>query len=157
MKRTLIAALAALMMLSFAGCNSSGNSNAQNSSAAGNVNETDAQNSSAAGNVNETDGQNSSAEGSVNETEAPAVARTLVGSWRHEMGYTYVFREDKTGEYLVDGNDEPFWAFTYETDGDKLTMYEDGSLLMETKYTIDGDTLIIEDSFGEKVYYTYKA
>lgn len=117
------------MMLSVAGCNSSGNTNAQNSSAAG----------------------------SVNETEAPAVARTLVGSWGHEMGYTYVFRADKTGEYLVDGNDEPFWVFTYETEGNKLTMYEDGSLLMETKYTIDGDTLIIEDSFGEKVYYTYKA
>ena len=143
MKKILISALAAVMMLSFAGCNSSGNSNAQNSSAAGNVNETDAQNSSAAV--------------SVNETEAPATVRTLVGSWGHEMGYTYVFRADKTGEYLVDGNDEPFWVFTYETDGDKLTMYEDGSLLMETKYAIDGDTLIIEDSFGEKVYYTYKA
>lgn len=73
------------------------------------------------------------------------------------MGYTYVFREDQTGEYLVDGYDEPSWVFTYETDGGKLTMYEEGSLLMETKYTIDGDTLIIEDSFGEKVYYTYKA
>lgn len=129
MKKALIAALAAVMMLSVAGCNSSGSTNAGNTAAAGNV----------------------------SETEAPATVRTLVGSWGHEMGYTYVFREDKTGEYLVDGYDEPFWVFTYETDGDKLTMYEDGSLLMETKYTIDGDTLIIEDSFGEKVYYTYKA
>ena len=129
MKKALIAALAAVMMLSVAGCNSSGSTNAGNTAAAGNV----------------------------SETEAPATVRTLVGSWGHEMGYTYVFREDKTGEYLVDGYDEPFWVFTYETDGDKLTLYEDGSLLMETKYTIDGDTLIIEDSFGEKVYYTYKA
>ena len=129
MKKAIIATLAAVMVLSVAGCNSSGNTNADATTAA----EKPA------------------------ETEAPAVARTLVGSWYHEMGYTYVFREDKTGEYLVDGNSEPFWVFTYETDGDKLTMYEDGSLLMETKYTIDGDTLIIEDSFGEKVYYTYKA
>lgn len=129
MKKALIAALAAVMMLSVAGCNSSGSTNAGNTAAAGNV----------------------------SETEAPATVRTLVGSWGHEMGYTYVFREDKTGEYLVDGYDEPFWVFTYETDGDKLTMYEDGSLLMETKYTIDGDTLIIEDSFGEKVNYIYKA
>ena len=128
MKKAIIATLAAVMVLSVAGCSSSGNKNAENTAA-----------------------------GNTTGTEAPAVARTLVGSWYHEMGYTYVFREDKTGEYLVDGNDEPFWAFTYETDGDKLTMYEDGSLLMETKYTIDGDTLIIEDSFGEKVYYTYKA
>ena len=128
MKKALIAALAAVMMLSVTGCNSSGSTNAGNAAA-----------------------------GNVNETEAPATVRTLVGSWGHEMGYTYVFREDKTGEYLVDGYDEPFWVFTYETDGDKLTMYEDGSLLMETKYTIDGDTLIIEDSFGEKVNYTYKA
>ena len=129
MKKALIAALVAVAMLSVAGCNSAGSTNAANTTAAGNA----------------------------NETEAPATVRTLVGSWGHEMGYTYVFREDKTGEYLVDGNDEPFWVFTYETDGDKLTMYQDGSLLMETKYTIDGDTLIIEDSFGEKVYYTYKA
>ena len=129
MKKAVIAALTAAMVLSVAGCNSSGNSNADSTTATENP----------------------------AETEAPAVARTLVGSWYHEMGYTYVFREDKTGEYLVDGNSEPFWVFTYETDGDKLTMYEDGSLLMETKYTIDGDTLIIEDSFGEKVYYTYKA
>ena len=129
MKKALIAALVAVAMLSVAGCNSAGSTNAANTAAAENA----------------------------NETKAPATVRTLVGSWRHEMGYTYVFRSDKTGEYLVDGNDEPFWAFTYETDGDKLTMYEDGSLLMETKYTIDGDTLIIEDSFGEKVNYTYKA
>ena len=129
MKKALIAALAAVAMLSVAGCDSVGSTNAGNTAAAENA----------------------------NETEAPTTVRTLVGSWGHEMGYTYVFREDKTGEYLVDGYDEPFWVFTYETDGDKLTMYEDGSLLMETKYTIDGDTLIIEDSFGEKVYYTYKA
>lgn len=128
MKKILISVLAAVMMLSVAGCNSSGSTNSGNASA-----------------------------GNVSESEASATVRTLVGSWGHEMGYTYVFREDKTGEYLVDGNDEPFWVFTYETDGDKLTMYEDGSILMETKYTIDGDTLIIEDSFGEKVTYTYKA
>ena len=128
MKKAIIAILVAVMVLSVAGCSSSGNTNAENT-----------------------------ASGNTTETEAPAVARTLVGSWYHEMGYTYVFREDKTGEYLVDGNSEPFWVFTYETDGQKLTMYEDGSVLMETNYTIEGDTLIIEDSFGEKVYYTYKA
>ena len=128
MKKALIAVLAVVMVLSVAGCNSSGNTNSENTAA-----------------------------GNVNEPEVSSTVRTLVGSWYHEMGYTYIFREDKTGEYLVDGNDEPFWVFTYETDGAKLTMYEDGSLLMETKYTIDGDTLIIEDSFGEKVYYTYKA
>ena len=129
MKKILISALVAAMTLSVAGCSSSGNTNAEKSTAAG----------------------------SVNEPEVSSTVRTLVGSWTHEMGYTYIFREDKTGEYLVDGNSEPFWVFTYETDGDKLTMYEDGSILMETKYAIDGDTLIIEDSFGEKVYYTYKA
>ena len=129
MKKILISALVAAMTLSVAGCSSSGNTNAENSTAAG----------------------------SVKEPEVSSTVRTLVGSWYHEMGYTYIFREDKTGEYLVDGNSEPFWVFTYETDGDKLTMYEDGSILMETKYAIDGDTLIIEDSFGEKVYYTYKA
>ena len=128
MKKALIAVLAVVMVLSVSGCNSSGNTNSENTAA-----------------------------GNVNEPEVSSTVRTLVGSWGHEMGYTYVFREDKTGEYLIDGNDEPFWVFTYETDGDKLTMYQDGSLLMETKYTIDGDTLIIEDSFGEKVYYTYKA
>ena len=128
MKKAIIATLAAVMVLSVAGCSSSGNTNAENT-----------------------------ASGNTTETEAPAVARTLVGSWYHEMGYTYVFREDKTGEYLVDGDSEPFWVFTYETDGQELTMYEDGSVLMETNYTIEGDTLIIEDSFGEKVYYTYKA
>ena len=128
MKKAIIATLAAVMVLSVAGCSSSGNTNAENT-----------------------------ASGNTTETEAPAVARTLVGSWYHEMGYTYIFREDKTGEYLVDGDSEPFWVFTYETDGQKLTMYEDGSVLMETNYTIEGDTLIIEDSFGEKVYYTYKA
>ena len=55
MKKAIIAALAAAMILSVAGCNSSGNTNAGSTNAAENP----------------------------DETEAPAVARTLVGSWYH--------------------------------------------------------------------------
>ena len=144
MKKIIIAALAAVMILSVAACGSS--ETAISTTAAESV----ATESTAA----ETEAEK---ENTAATSEEPAAVRSLVGSWEHELGYTYVFREDKTGEYDIEETGEPYWVFTYETEGNRLTMYnEDGSVLMETEYKIDGDTLMIIDSFGTKVYYTFK-
>lgn len=81
--------------------------------------------------------------------------KTLVGSWKHTSGYTYNFNEDNTGYYNY-GNNTTL-KFTYEDKGDKvLIKYNNADNTNEFEYTIKGDTLIITDSFGNKVEYTRK-
>lgn len=148
MKKIIIAALAAVMILSVAAC---GSSETANSTTAAESVATESTAAETAETVDTAETENTAA------TEEPAAVRSLVGSWEHELGYTYVFREDKTGEYDIEETGEPYWVFTYETEGNHIIMYnEDGSVLMETEYKIDGDTLMIMDSFGTKVYYTFK-
>ena len=81
------------------------------------------------------------------------VDEALVGTWEYtDGGYSYVFNEDGTGEYAIDGSDD--MTFTWGADGESVSILYDGnSMPMTLAYSIDGDQLTIADSFGEDVVY----
>ena len=91
-----------------------------------------------------------------NASDKPATEATeekdnpLVGTWKYEvssLNYTYVFKADGTGTYFGE-------SFTYTVDGNKLSILYDGNTApFETEFSIDGDKLIIKDSFGEDTVY----
>ena len=77
----------------------------------------------------------------------------IIGSWEHS-GYVYTFNEDKTGNYEAFGSK---MNFTYEDDGSKVTILYKGNTVPGTyEYKIDGEKLIIKDSFGDDVVYKKK-
>ena len=77
----------------------------------------------------------------------------LVDSWE-TSGYTYTFNEDKTGSYSYGSTK---MAFTYEDDGKTVSiLYTGNTIASSYEYKIDGDKLIIKDSFGSDVIYTRK-
>ena len=84
-------------------------------------------------------------------------AKGIVGSWSYSpygTEYTYTFNSDKTGSYSVSGTAMPF---TYEDQGDKVTILYNGNTVPSTfAYRIEGNKLIIKDSFGTDVEYTKK-
>ena len=82
-------------------------------------------------------------------------AATIVGTWKYAVyDCSYTFNEDGTGKYTFTGNDMPF---TYTDDGTKVVIqFENSDFPSEHNYTIEGNTLNIEDSFGEMVAYTRK-
>lgn len=79
----------------------------------------------------------------------------IVGSWEYTSGgYVYTFNADGTGSYTAG---ETVMEFTYEDDGSTVKiLYKNATVPNEFAYTVSGDTLSIEDSFGEKVEYTKK-
>ncbi len=83
------------------------------------------------------------------ETEAEV---TIVGTWEYKaMECAYSFNEDETGAYIFGGVEMPF---TYTDDGTAVSiLYEGNTSPNVLKYTIDGNTLSIEDSFGDMVEY----
>ena len=83
---------------------------------------------------------------------------TIVGSWEYtgvsSSSYVYTFNEDKTGAYTVYGSEMPF---TYEDNGKEITILYNGNTISNTfEYRIEGDKLIIKDSFGDDVEYKRK-
>lgn len=79
--------------------------------------------------------------------------KTIVGSWSHSS-YVYKFENNKTGSYTAGGVE---MKFTYEDDGKKLSiLYEGNTKASDYEYKIDGNKLIIKDSFGTDVEYTRK-
>ena len=81
-------------------------------------------------------------------------AKGIIGSWQHKSGYTYTFNEDKTGTYSIDGR---FSEFTYEDKGDSVSiLYYGNTKASEYEYRIEGNKLIIKDTFGSDVEYTKK-
>ena len=77
----------------------------------------------------------------------------VVGKWAY-TSYVYTFNSDKTGTYDASGT---LMQFTYEDDGEKLSILYTGSTSpLVLKYRIDGNKLIITDSFGSDVEYTKK-
>lgn len=89
--------------------------------------------------------------GGVGKTEE---AKTIIGSWQHKSGYTYTFNEDKTGTYSIDGR---YMEFTYEDKGDSVSILNYGNTnASEYEYRIEGNKLIIKDTFGSDVEYTKK-
>ena len=77
----------------------------------------------------------------------------LVGKWEYSS-FVYTFNKDKTGTYDSLGTE---MEFTYEDDGSTVSiLYNGNTSPLELKYTIEGDKLIITDSFGTDVEYTKK-
>ncbi len=83
--------------------------------------------------------------------------KKLVGKWRadgYSSEYYYIFNEDKTCAYEMSG---ARMECTYEDEGDKVTILYKGNTAANTfEYRIEGDTLIIKDSFGQDVKYIRK-
>jgi len=81
---------------------------------------------------------------------------TIVGKWVYESSddMYYTFNEDGTGGYFFVGGE---MKFTYTDDGTALTIqYETATEPNVFKYTIEGDTLKIEDSLGDMITYIKK-
>lgn len=79
--------------------------------------------------------------------------KSIIGSWKNDTGYDfiYTFDSDNTGSYTAFGNK---MNFTYEDDGTKVTILYRGNTTPSTyEYRIDGNKLIIKDSFGEDMEY----
>ena len=75
----------------------------------------------------------------------------IVGSWKHEQGYVYTFKEDGTGNYSYG---DAAMEFTYKVEDNKLSiLYTGNTAPFETTFTIDGDTLTIKDSFDNDTIY----
>ena len=88
------------------------------------------------------------------QTEAPTPV-SLVGSWKYqgELECIYRFEADGTGTYHYCGTDMPF---TYTDDGTAVSLLYTGNTAPTVlPYTIQGQTLAIEDSFGTVVYYDW--
>ncbi|MBQ4527630.1 MAG: hypothetical protein II998_06130 [Clostridia bacterium] len=80
----------------------------------------------------------------------------IVGTWGFETNseWEYKFNADGTGSYTFGG--EPM-TFTYEDDGKEIRLkYDHADNVNVYKYTIDGDTLNIEDDFGEVTVFKKK-
>lgn len=84
-----------------------------------------------------------------------AASGAIVGSWEYTSGgYVYTFNADGTGNYTAGTT---VMEFTYTDKGDSVEILYTGNTAPSVfKYTISGNTLSIEDSFGEKVEYTKK-
>ena len=77
----------------------------------------------------------------------------VIGKWEYSS-FVYTFNEDKTGTYDALGTT---MNFTYEDDGSKLSiLYTGNTSPLELNYRLDGNKLIITDSFGEEVEYIKK-
>ena len=80
-------------------------------------------------------------------------SNTIIGSWEHS-GYVYTLNEDKTGSYTAYGSE---MKFTYEDDGKQVKILYNGNTIPGTyEYRIDGNKLIIKDSFGSDIEYIRK-
>ena len=82
-------------------------------------------------------------------------SKGIVGSWAYQGdSYIYKFNTDNTGSYTMIGSER---KFTYEDDGTKVKITYDGDTTGSTyEYTIEGNKLLIKDSFGSTVEYTKK-
>ena len=80
-------------------------------------------------------------------------AEGLVGKWGYSS-FVYTFNEDKTGTYDAAGT---LMKFTYEDKGTSVSiLYEGNTAPLELNYRIEGNKLIVTDSFGSDVEYTRK-
>lgn len=78
----------------------------------------------------------------------------IVGKWKSNEGdFVYTFNEDGSGSYEYYG---AISKFTYEIEGDRITIIYTGSAPFRTKYTLNGNKLNIIDSFGEDTIYYRK-
>ena len=80
---------------------------------------------------------------------------SIIGSWEYKSGgYVYKFNKDETGSYTA-GN--VVMKFTYKDDGKKVSiLYSGNTTSSDYEYKIEGNKLIIKDSFGNDVEYVKK-
>ena len=78
----------------------------------------------------------------------------LVGKWKadgYSVDYYYIFNDDNTCAYEMTGAK---MECTYKIDGNKVTILYKGNTISNTyEYTIEGDILLIKDSFDNNVKY----
>ena len=86
------------------------------------------------------------------ESGTEEVGSCLVGKWAYAdmRNFCYVFNEDGTGIYSTDGGKTGFFEFSWTDNGDSVTLdYTNVDEPATFRYTIQGKTLSIEDSFGD--------
>ncbi|MBR5336520.1 MAG: hypothetical protein IK152_00860 [Lachnospiraceae bacterium] len=148
MKKRLIALMAAavIVVASFAtGCGGSG-SNGGSSKAAG----SSAAGSAAASSAAASSSVASSAAGLSEE------AKAVVGSWASESlkDYIYTFNEDGTGDYAM-GTSKKELTFKV-ADGKLEILFKGDTAPFKTPVKVEGNKLIIKDSFDKDVVYIKK-
>lgn len=79
----------------------------------------------------------------------------IVGKWQSELGgYTYDFKNDGTGTYNMFGSET---QFTYTDNGTSFAIkYAGSDYEMTLEYRIEGNKLIVKDSFGKDTNYIKK-
>ncbi len=80
---------------------------------------------------------------------------SLIGQWGYE-NYVYDFTDATNGKYMDSTDESAAMKFTYEATNDTLTITYEGSDPMKLAYKIQGNELIVTDSFGSDVVYTKK-
>lgn len=96
---------------------------------------------------------------SEEETEAPVVnvdASKLLGTWLQrdsDWDDTFIFNADGTG-VVISG---PEYPFTYDVNGDILTLTYDDSDQEEFTISVDGDLLTMIDQWGDELLLDKKA
>ena len=78
----------------------------------------------------------------------------LIGtwSWNGHLDCGYIFGSDGKGAYFFCGAQK---AFEYCDNGTFVSIYYPGDLSpLRFEYTVDGNTLSIEDSFGNRIIYS---
>ncbi len=80
---------------------------------------------------------------------------TVIGTWEYEYGgFTYIFKDDRTGSYDFAGTS---MEFTYTVEEGKLSfLYTGNAEPLVLDYELDGDTLNVIDSFGSDTIYKRK-
>lgn len=90
--------------------------------------------------------------GTTDEVSKAEEAVSIVGTWKESSyGASYTFGQDGKGAYNFGGTD---MEFTYTDDGSKITIqYTNATEPNVFPYSIKGNELHIEDSFGAIVIY----
>ena len=130
--------------------NDSGSATQQEATDQGSSSDTGSAGAADQGSASDTGSAEAADQGSASDSGSSEAAG-LVGSWT-TSDFTYTFNADGTGNYDAAGTK---MNFDYEDKGDSVFITFEGNTAGEDhKYTIEGDTLKIADSFGEMVEYT---
>ena len=113
-------------------------------------------------NNNNNDQNTNSNNNSSSETPTPTENQTnsIVGVWKYydpeypgmssSIDFIYAFNADGTGTYTMSTSVMPF---TYETNGNTLTINYEDSGTFETEFELNGDVLNVKDSSNADTLY----
>ena len=149
-----VAAIVAVVIV----VNSNNSTNNANNANSGN-NSSSAEEKPASENTNNKDINNgNTSNGSNTGSTNDQPVSSIVGRWQYNdneltnanVNFIYIFNADGTGEYDAAGS---VMKFTYETNGNKLTIHYDNLGDFSTEYEINGDTLNVKDSGNADTIY----